>query len=51
MLLREFFGPLTSKQKEYAAAINSSGNHLLEVIGDVLDLTKVEAGRMELHLG
>jgi len=49
MLLREFFGPLTPKQKEYAAAINSSGNHLLEVIGDVLDLTKVEAGRMELH--
>ncbi|HYI70534.1 MAG TPA: PAS domain-containing sensor histidine kinase, partial [Skermanella sp.] len=49
MLLREFFGPLTPKQKEYAGAINSSGNHLLEVIGDVLDLTKVEAGRMELH--
>jgi PAS domain S-box-containing protein len=49
MLLREFFGPLTPKQKEYASAINSSGNHLLEVIGDVLDLTKVEAGRMELH--
>ncbi|WP_192499266.1 ATP-binding protein [Skermanella pratensis] len=49
MLLREFFGPLTPKQKEYAAAINSSGSHLLEVIGDVLDLSKVEAGRMELH--
>ena len=49
MLLREFFGTLTPKQKEYAFAINSSGNHLLEVIGDVLDLTKVEAGRMELH--
>jgi len=49
MLLREFFGSLTPKQKEYASAINSSGNHLLEVIGDVLDLTKVEAGRMELH--
>ncbi|UEM04696.1 PAS domain-containing protein [Skermanella rosea] len=49
MLLREFFGPLTPKQKEYAAAINTSGSHLLEVIGDVLDLSKVEAGRMELH--
>jgi PAS domain S-box-containing protein len=49
MLLAEFFGPLTPKQKEYSVAINSSGNHLLEVIGDVLDLTKVEAGRMELH--
>jgi PAS domain S-box-containing protein len=49
MLLREFFGPLTAKQKEYATAINSSGSHLLEVIGDVLDLSKVEAGRMELH--
>src|SRR4051794_17147632 len=49
MLLHEFFGPLTPKQKEYTTAINSSGNHLLEVIGDVLDLTKIEAGRMELH--
>jgi len=42
-------GPLNDKQKEYVGDILASGRHLLQLINDVLDLSKVEAGRMELH--
>ena len=42
-------GPVNGKQKEYLTDILSSGRHLLQLINDVLDLSKVEAGRMELH--
>jgi PAS domain S-box-containing protein len=42
-------GPLTAKQTEYVTDILSSGRHLLQLINDVLDLAKVEAGKMELH--
>ena len=41
-------GPLSPKQKEYLEDILHSGKHLLHVINDVLDLAKVEAGKMEL---
>jgi PAS domain S-box-containing protein len=41
-------GPLNPKQKEYLNDILNSGRHLLQLINDVLDLAKVEAGRMAL---
>ncbi len=50
-LLRErLFGPINEKQEEYLDDILSSGNHLLSLINDVLDLSKVEAGQVELEI-
>ena len=42
-----YFGPLTDKQKEYVDDIYESGKHLLSIINDILDLSKIEAGKME----
>jgi len=42
-------GALTAKQTEYVTDIFNSGRHLLQLINDVLDLAKVEAGKMDLH--
>jgi signal transduction histidine kinase len=44
------FGETNDKQKEYLDDILSSGNHLLALINDVLDLSKVEAGQVELEV-
>jgi GAF domain-containing protein len=51
VLAERMFGEVNAKQAEYLQDILSSGRHLLSLINDILDLSKVEAGRLELELG
>ena len=48
VLEQRMFGELNERQSEYVNDISSSGRHLLNLVNDILDLSKVEAGRMEI---
>ena len=49
VLLERMFGDINERQEEYLQDIHGSGKHLLELLNEILDLSKVEAGRMELE--
>jgi len=50
VLRDEMFGELNEKQLEYVTDIHTSGRHLLTLINDILDMSKIEAGRMDLQV-
>jgi signal transduction histidine kinase len=50
VLMEKMFGELNEKQLDYSKDIHESGKHLLSLINDILDLSKIEAGRMDLDL-
>ncbi|MCX5827867.1 MAG: PAS domain S-box protein [Deltaproteobacteria bacterium] len=51
VLNKQYFGPLNDKQEEYVQDIAASGQHLLELINEILDLAKIESGKDDLYYG
>jgi signal transduction histidine kinase/ActR/RegA family two-component response regulator len=49
VLLEQMFGEINERQEEYLRDIHGSGKHLLELLNEILDLSKVEAGQMQLE--
>ena len=49
LLLTRLRGPLNEQQLNYVKLIDTSGRHLLSLINDILDLSKIEAGKLEMH--
>ncbi len=50
LMQHQLHGPLSPRYEEYAGLINESGNHLLNLVSDILDLAKIEAGRFALDM-
>lgn len=51
ILLEEVFGGLTDRQRQFLQTVEQSGSHLLSLINDILDLSKIESGKVVIELG